>query len=76
RTAGAVWLSAICAARSLLWCGAQFMCVRAVDSSSICAARSKGWRDAQHCPVFLKFLLVIAQRAQVVCATRRVFGQG
>ncbi|MCI53424.1 hypothetical protein A2U01_0074670 [Trifolium medium] len=49
--------------------------VRVVSPSGVCAMRSWCWRDAQRSPVFSDFLLVLARRARVVCAARRVFGQ-
>ncbi|MCI92912.1 hypothetical protein A2U01_0114209, partial [Trifolium medium] len=33
-------------------------------------------RDAQRSPAFSDFLLVFTRRARVVCAARRVLGQG
>ncbi|MCI49606.1 hypothetical protein A2U01_0070850, partial [Trifolium medium] len=47
--------------------------VRPVSPSGVCATRSWCWRDAQRSPVFSVFLLVLARRARVVCAARRVF---
>ncbi|MCI63491.1 hypothetical protein A2U01_0084748 [Trifolium medium] len=49
---------------------------RAVQLSAFGATREPMLRNAQCNPVFLYFLMSMAQRASLCCATRRVFGQG